>query len=231
GSALDDGGVGAFGVAIAAHAEQDLAAAELRLREPTAVRVGTYQTVEHVERAFGAAIGLVGARQLIHHRIVALVVRIGAQQSFVQLDGFLHLETAERLVTCGTRAFIDLQLQVAESAHRLCTQARIVRLHLEKTAVLLDRLLRLHVCRRIGCHLDLAILEVLDRSGAPLLLGRLARRGYQQDTAQSEQDRIAKAAQARALASSRVILRGSYDRGHSPPPRASSAPAALEARS
>jgi hypothetical protein len=173
GTGLDDRGVCGLGVAIAAGAEQDLAAAELRLRVPRALRELPDQLVEHRERLLRLALRFVRTRQLIHHRIVARVIGVRRQQALIEPDRLLQLQTFDaRIHAAGPRGFVDLHLQVAEASHCLGAHLLVARLQLQELAVLLDRLLRLHVARRIGRDLDFAVLEVLDRARGLLLGGR-----------------------------------------------------------
>ena len=86
------------------------------------------------------------------------------QQPFVEGNGFLQLQTLDaRVDPRRTRGLIDFDLQVAETPHRFGAHLLVLRLQLEEVAVLLDRLLRLHIGRRIGRDPDFLVLEVLDR--------------------------------------------------------------------
>ncbi len=87
------------------------------------------------------------------------------QQAFVELDRLLQLQALDtRLDARRARGFVDFDLQVAEPAHRLGAHLLVLRLQLQELAVLLDRLLRLHVGRRIGRDLYFAALQILDRA-------------------------------------------------------------------
>jgi hypothetical protein len=87
------------------------------------------------------------------------------QQPFVECYGFLQLQTLyARVDARRARGLVDFDLQVAETAHRFGAHLLVLRLQIEEVAVLLDRLLRLHVGRRIGRDLYFLALEVLDRA-------------------------------------------------------------------
>ena len=166
---FDDRVVGQFGIVIAAHAEEDLAATKLRLGVPRALRILPDQLIEDDERLLRLRLRFVRARQLIHDGIVARIVGMSFQQAFVKLNRFFQLQAFDPGVHArGARGFIDLDLQIAEPAHRFGAHLLVLRLQLQEAPVLLDRLLRLHVARRIGRHLDLFALEILD--GAHRLL-------------------------------------------------------------
>jgi hypothetical protein len=113
----------------------------------------------------------VRTRQLIHHGVVAGIVRARLQETFVELDGLLQLHALDARVDAGgPRGLVDFDLQVAEPARRLGAHLLVLRLQLQEAAVLFDRLLWLHVGRRIGRDLHFAALQILDR--ARRLLGR-----------------------------------------------------------
>ncbi len=88
---FDDGAVAELCVVIAARAEQDFAATELRFRVPRTLRIFRDQLIEHGQRLLGFGLRLVRARQLIHHCVVARVVGMRLQQTFVELDRLIQL--------------------------------------------------------------------------------------------------------------------------------------------
>jgi hypothetical protein len=105
------------------------------------------------------------------------------QQTFVEGDRFFQLQALDARVDARrARGLVDFDLQIAEAAHRLGAHLLVLRLQLQEVTVLLDRLLRLHVGRRIGRNLDLFGLQVLDR-GDGLLRGLLGGGGLDAERA------------------------------------------------
>ncbi len=72
---LDDDGVGLFGLGIRLRREQQLAAPELHFVHLRAVGILLDDAIQRGERLLGLAGGLVGARELVQHLVVARVVR------------------------------------------------------------------------------------------------------------------------------------------------------------
>ena len=104
GATADDGRVGLLGLRVALGREQQLAAPELHLVELRALRIALHDAIERGERLLGLAGGLVGARQLVQHLVVARVVGVGLEQRRVELDGLGALQVDRRdLVLPGAR--------------------------------------------------------------------------------------------------------------------------------
>jgi hypothetical protein len=133
------------------------------------------------------------------------------QQPFVELNRFLQLHALDaRLDARCARSLVDFDLQVAETAHRLGAHLLVLRLHLEEAAVLLDRLLRLHVGRRIRRDLHLLALQVLDRAhrlrGIFLVRGRRRFGAECADTGDRDEQQVARQRMAGAHCAAPLLL-------------------------
>ena len=164
GTYLDDGLVSGLRLGVRLVREQDLAAPKLRFVDEMAVGVLRHQLIQGVERPVGLRVQFVGARQLVQHRIVALVFWIGLEQRRVQMDGFGGTQSlVGREFTFNAFGFPAFEIQVAQAAQRFGTQRGIPRIQIEKPLVALHRLGRIDILRRVGADIDLLVVEILDR--------------------------------------------------------------------
>ncbi len=161
---FDDGFISGLRSRIRLGGEQQLAAPKLRLVEEAALGELGDEPVEGGQRLVDLRVELVGARELVEHRIVALVLGVSLQQRAVQRDCLLRVQP---LVGCkfaldalGLSAF---QMQIPESPHRLGAQLRIARVQIEEPLVGIHGLRGADSLRRVGLHLDLALVDILDR--------------------------------------------------------------------
>ncbi len=187
GSELDDRFVGALGRGIALVREQDLAAAELRLVDVMAFRITRNQPVESRERLVRLRVELVGARELIQHGVVALVIGIGFEQGGIKMNGLRRPQALVRrqlvLDALGLGAF---QVQIAQSAHRLLAKRRITGVQVEEAFVAVHGLGVVHALGGVGTDVDLLAVEILD--GLRLLLGVRMPRGGESDAREDADD-------------------------------------------
>ncbi len=168
----DHGRVGLLCLGVALAGEQQLAAAELHLVDVRALRVAGYDAVQSGERLVGLPGGLVGARQLVEHLVVARIVGIGLQQRRVQADGLgpLHVDRGDLLLQALELAGIEVQ--VAQAPHGLGAQLRVGVLQLEEAPVVLHRLGGVGIGRGVPVHLDLPLRELADRLRCGLCVRR-----------------------------------------------------------
>ena len=160
---FDDRFVCALGPRIGFFGEQQFAAPELGLVDVMAGGVVGHQLVQGGERLFRLRIQLIGARQLVQHRIVALIFRIRLQQRGIQMNRF---RGAQALVgyqlALDAFGFRALEVQISETAQGLGTQRRIARIQVEKALVAVHRLVGIDILRRIGADVHLLRVEILD---------------------------------------------------------------------
>jgi hypothetical protein len=151
--------------------EEHLAAAELGLRAVLARRVALDEFIQRRECLVVLLVGLVGAGQLVEHRIVALVVRIGREQLRVEQDRVGGVERRTlREVLLDAIDLAGLELQVAEPAHCLGTQCGIAFGEVEERRVVFAGAVRAAADGIVRANLDLPLVEVGD--GRRLLLRR-----------------------------------------------------------
>ena len=151
-----------LGVGVALGGEQQLAAAELHFIELRALRVALHDAIEGSERGIRLAGGLVGARQLVEHLVVARIVGVGLEQRAVEADGFRALQIDGGHLLLEALHLAGIEVQVAQSPQRLGAQPGIGVLHLEEVAVILHGARAARARGRIGMHLDLAPAEIAD---------------------------------------------------------------------
>ena len=161
-AAPDDGGVGALGIRVALVGKQQLAAPELHLIELRALRVALHDPIQCAERLPGLAGGLIGARQLIEHLVVARIVGECLEQRRVQLDRLGPLQVHRGDFLFQPLHLAGVEVEVPESAQGFGAQLRIGILQLEKAAIVLHRPGNVGAHHRIAVHLDLARGEVPD---------------------------------------------------------------------
>ena len=111
--------------------------------------------IQRGERLLGLAGGLVGARELVQHLVVARVVRIGFEQRRVQLDGLAALQVDRGDLFLHALDFAGIEVEVAQAAHGFGAQLRIGLLQLEEAAIVFHRL--------AGVGIELGVL--FDRHG------------------------------------------------------------------
>jgi hypothetical protein len=176
----DDGGVGALGIRVALVGKQQLAAPELHLIELRAVRVVLHDPIQCAERLPGLAGGLIGARQLIEHLVVARIVGVCLEQRRVELDRLAPLQVHRGDFLFQPLHLAGVEVEVAETAQRLGAQLRIGILQLEKMPVVLHRAGGVGAHRRVAVHVDLARGEIPDGGPGGGTLRPGPRRGRQQ---------------------------------------------------
>ena len=132
--------------------EQQLAAAELHLVHLRRARITAHDVVERRQRLFGLARGLVGARQLVEHLVVARVVGITLEQAGVQLDGLGALRVDHRRLACHAIALTRFHVEVGEAAQRFGAQLRIGLLQLEEAPVVFHGALARGLDLLVGLH-------------------------------------------------------------------------------
>jgi hypothetical protein len=152
--------------------EQDLAAPELRLREPGAVRVSGNEPAEHFERGRGLERRFVRTRELIHDRVATFEVRRCGEQLRIEIDGFAQRRGCVRGRIGAARFLITLEQQVREPAQCLCTQSGFDAIECKKAPIRSDRLLRGNVTQCIAFDLDFSSRKIAQRSGRLGFAGR-----------------------------------------------------------
>ena len=163
GTPLDDGLVCGLRLWVRLVREQDLAAPKLCLVDEMAAGILRHELIQGVERLIGLRVQFVGARQLVEHRIIALVFWIGLEQRRVQMNGFRGTQSFVgrefMLNALGFRAF---EIQIAQAAQRFRTQRGVPGIQIEKPLVALHRLCRIDILRRIRTDIDRLVVEILD---------------------------------------------------------------------
>ena len=162
GAVLDYLVVGSLGFVVALLHEQRLAAAKLRLVDVHRLRVLRDELVERGERVVEPPLCLVGARELIEHEVVLLVVRIRLEQLLVHPDRAAEVVTERLNVALQLDRVGVFELQVGQAAHRFGAQQRIVGREVEKQTVALHGLGLAAIDRSRPVDFDDAALERLD---------------------------------------------------------------------
>ena len=171
-SARYHGGIGLLRVTVAPGGKQHLAATELHLGDPAALRIARDDRVECRQRLRGLARGLVAARELVEHLVVALVVGIGLEQRRIQADRLGARDVDLRHLGAHALELAGFQAQVAQTPQRLGAQLRIGVLQLQELAVILHRLAGAARHLRVPAHLDLLAAEIADGRSVPARPGR-----------------------------------------------------------
>ncbi len=173
GADLDDGLVRALCLGVCLVREQQFAAPELHFVDVMTAGIGRHQLIQGRQRLVGLRIEFVGPRQLVEHRVVALIFRIRFQQGGIQVDGFGGAKTlVGNELSLDALGFGTLEIQIAQTAQGFGAQRGIARVQVEKALVAVHGLVGVDVSRRFGVDVDLLGLEVLD--GRRVLVRRMA---------------------------------------------------------
>ncbi len=135
----DDVGIRVLRVAVLLGREQQFAAAELHFVHLRCARIAADHIVQRGQRLVGLARGLVGARKLVEHLVVARVVGIALEQAGVELDGFGALRVDGAGFAGHAIALAGFHVQIAQAAQRFGAQLRIGLLQFEEALVVLHR--------------------------------------------------------------------------------------------
>lgn len=179
--------VGRLGVRVTLGGEEHLAAPELDLVAVRCRGIALHDFVERGERLAGLSGGLVGARELVEHLVVARVVRVGLEQRRIERDRLGARKIDRRHLVLHALELAGFEIEVPEATQRFGAQQRIRVLQLEEAAVILHRPRRARGHWRGLLYLDRTRAQVLDGGRCIFrlrLVGRLRDRRESRDERQ-----------------------------------------------
>jgi len=156
----------------------------LRFIEGIAARISRHEQIKRRQRTLRFTDRFGGPGQLVQNPVGIFITGVCGEQRLVQLHGLDEERVAAVDVAIEFAVFTGRQIQIAESAHRLKVQRRIINRHVEKQTVLLASQRTAVGNIRLRLEFDLACLEITDA-----LAGLLFIRAAERPQATGQRDR------------------------------------------